>query len=86
MSRGPGKIERAIIAALAREPGRQFATDEVVRLVYGARWPERKRRVAVRRARRVELGQDRFQRVEARRMKQQMYIRLHTQLVAQRTA
>jgi hypothetical protein len=51
MSRGPGRIQRAIIAAFERCPKRSFTTDELVALAYpGVRRIEKKHRVAVLRA------------------------------------
>jgi hypothetical protein len=51
MSRGPGRIQRAIIAAFKRYPKRSFTTDELVVLAYpGVRRIEKKHRVAVLRA------------------------------------
>jgi hypothetical protein len=51
MSRGPGRIERAIIAAFAAEPDNAFTTDDLVERVYrGVNRIEKKHRVAVVRA------------------------------------
>jgi hypothetical protein len=51
MSRGPGRIQRAIIAAFKRDPKRSFTTQELVVLAYpGVRRIEKKHRVAVLRA------------------------------------
>jgi hypothetical protein len=51
MSRGPGRIQRAIIAGFERCPKRSFRTDELVALAYpGVRRIEKKHRVAVLRA------------------------------------
>jgi hypothetical protein len=51
MSRGPGRIQRAITAAFERDPKRSFTTDELVELAYpGVRRIETKHRVAVLRA------------------------------------
>ena len=51
MSRGPGRIQRAIIAAFKRYPKRSFTTDELAVLAYpGVRRIEKKHRVAVLRA------------------------------------
>jgi hypothetical protein len=51
MSRGLGKIERAIVSAMRAEPDNAFTTIELCACVYPfARPPERKHREAVRRA------------------------------------
>ncbi len=51
MSRGPGRIERAIEALFVAEPGRTFSTDELVEAVYrGVNRIEKKHRVVVLRA------------------------------------
>jgi hypothetical protein len=51
MSRGPGKIERAIEAAFLKEPSRTFSTQELIPIAYpGRKAVEKKHRVAVLRA------------------------------------
>lgn len=50
MSRGPGRIERAIEAVLDAEPDNAFTTDDLCNRVYGNRLIEKKHRVAVIRA------------------------------------
>ena len=51
MSRGPGRIERAIEALFASQAGRTFSTDELVEAAYrGVNRIEKKHRVAVLRA------------------------------------
>lgn len=51
MSRGPGRIERAIAAAFEAEPDEAFSTDELCALAYpGVNRIEKKHRVAVIRA------------------------------------
>jgi hypothetical protein len=52
MSRGPGRIERAIEAAFGKQPKRSFTTDELCTLAYGIRPAQiaKKHRVAVLRA------------------------------------
>lgn len=51
MSKGPGRIERAIQAAFAAEPDNAFTTEDLIDRVYpGANRAERKHRVAVTRA------------------------------------
>jgi hypothetical protein len=51
MSRGPGRIERAIEALFASQPGRTFSTEELVEAAYrGVNRTEKKHRVAVLRA------------------------------------
>lgn len=51
MSRGPGKIERAIEAAFASKPGDIFTTEDLTALAYpGINRAEKKHRVAVIRA------------------------------------
>jgi hypothetical protein len=51
MSRGPGRIERAIGDAFQQHPQRSYTTDELVALAYPeVRWIKKKHRVAVLRA------------------------------------
>lgn len=54
MSRGPGRIRRAVDAALAANPDNAFSTDELCRIVYGLdddfNATQKKHRVAVLRA------------------------------------
>jgi hypothetical protein len=51
MSRGPGRIERAIETLFAAEPSRTFSTDELVKAVYrGVDRVEKKHRITVLRA------------------------------------
>ncbi len=35
MSKGPGRVQRAIIAAFADEPARRFTTEELATCVFG---------------------------------------------------
>jgi hypothetical protein len=58
MSKGPGRVERAIIAAFKAEPDRAFTTEELALAVYaGLNRAEKKHRVAVLRAmRRLRSG------------------------------
>ena len=50
MSRGPGRIERAIRALFDANPDAAFTTDDLCRACYPARRVEHKHRVAVWRA------------------------------------
>src|SRR5215469_4163006 len=51
MSRGPGRIERAIEALFTANPSRTFSTDEIVEAIYrGVNRIEKKHRVSVLRA------------------------------------
>ncbi len=50
MSRGAGRIERAIEVNLDKHPDKAFTTEELCRLVYGVEAVEKKHRVAVIRA------------------------------------
>jgi hypothetical protein len=51
MSRGPGRIERAVVAILDGEPDNAFTTEDLCRRIYpGANRIEKKHRVAVLRA------------------------------------
>ena len=59
MSRGRGKIERAIEAAFAAEPDNAFSTEELCNRVYrGLNQVEKKHRVAVIRAGKRLVGRD----------------------------
>ncbi len=55
MSRGAGRVERAIRVALEREPENAFKVEELCRRIY-AQQPEKKHRVAVSRAIRTLLN------------------------------
>jgi hypothetical protein len=50
MSKGPGRIERAIVSILDAAPDRAFTTKELCKRVYGTGYVEKKHRVAVLRA------------------------------------
>jgi len=50
MSKGPGRIERAIEAVLDAAPDNAFSVADLCREVYGVRHIEKKHRVAVKRA------------------------------------
>jgi hypothetical protein len=50
MSRGPGKIERAIETILNRAPAKAFTTEALCKKIYKVKRVERKHRIAVRRA------------------------------------
>jgi hypothetical protein len=50
MSKGPGRIERAIAGILDRSPGNAFTTEELCEKVYRTKQVQRKHRVAVLRA------------------------------------
>jgi len=61
MSRGPGRVQRAIKAAFQAEPNNAFTTEELCRRVYGLRFSyessvAKKQRVAVLRAAKNILG------------------------------
>ena len=58
MSKGLGRVGRAIEAAFANEPDAAFDVDELCRLVYGVRWShiEKKHRVAVLRTAKARPG------------------------------
>jgi hypothetical protein len=65
MSKGPGRIMRAINAAIAAEPKRRFTYEELAAQAYGGEPITRPRLIAVRRAvkslvadKRVSLGVD----------------------------
>jgi hypothetical protein len=47
MSKGPGRIERAISDIFAAEPDNAFTTEELCKRVYGIDRPEKKHRVPV---------------------------------------
>jgi hypothetical protein len=49
MSRGPGVVQRRLIAAF-HEPGRRFTVEELVEIVFPGEPIERKHAVSVRRA------------------------------------
>ena len=49
MSRGPGVVQRRLIAAF-REPGRRFTVEELVEIAFPGEPIERKHAVSVRRA------------------------------------
>lgn len=53
MSRGPGRIERAILACLEADPDNAFTTRELVRRVYGADDAKRHRVAILRAGRRL---------------------------------
>ena len=50
MSRGPGKVQRILIAEFAEKPGEFPDTAELCRTVYGVKTVEKRHRVAVIRA------------------------------------
>lgn len=60
MSRGPGKIELAIVAALDGDPDNAFTTDDLCRRTYSTNRIEKKHRVAVTRAALKVQSQRRF--------------------------
>ena len=50
MSRGPGRVQRSILALIKDEPDGAWTTDDLCRHIYGERSIEKKHRVAVLRA------------------------------------
>jgi hypothetical protein len=58
MSKGPGRIQRAISAAFAAEPDNAFTTSELCERVYGSTIIETKHRIALIRAAKKTSGVD----------------------------
>jgi hypothetical protein len=50
MSRGPGRVQRSILALIKDEPDGAWTTEDLCRHIYGVRTIEKKHRVAVLRA------------------------------------
>jgi hypothetical protein len=47
MSRGPGRVDRAIDAIFAAEPDNAFTTDDLAQRVYRVNQPSKTHRVAI---------------------------------------
>jgi hypothetical protein len=58
MSKGPGRIQRAIKGLFEAEPDNAFTTTELCERVYGTKNTDKKRRIAVIRAAKKILGLD----------------------------